>query len=117
MRMPRPGELRDPVLIRRRRDLPRAGGLLDPEFIEGREVDAKIEPVGTAVYLAGVQTDDRITHRVFIRAELGAGIDGDCEVVDEDSLVYRVRRRGDIAGARRFVVLEVEEIGPEDRYG
>lgn len=116
MKLPRPGELRDLVSIRRRRDMPASGGALDPIFSVGRDADAKVEPVGTAVYLAGVQTDDKITHRVFLRREMALGIDSDCELVC-DSIVYRVRRCSDIAGAQRFSVVEVEEIGREDGHG
>ncbi|WP_313369172.1 head-tail adaptor protein [Achromobacter animicus] len=116
MKLPRPGELREVVRICRRSDLPQAGGGLDPQFSEGIEADAKIEPVGTAVYLNGIQSDDKLTHRIFMRAEMGAGIDTDCVVVHE-SIVYSVRRRSDVGGARRFCVVEVEELGSESRYG
>ncbi|WP_241130702.1 head-tail adaptor protein [Achromobacter xylosoxidans] len=116
MKQPRPGELRELVLIRRRADIPMAGGGLAASFTGERYADAKVEPVGTAVYLSGIQSDDKITHRVFMRAEMGAGVDNDCEVVHE-SVVYRVRRRSDVGGARRFCVVEVEELGSESRYG
>ncbi|MNL25322.1 hypothetical protein D3C87_1468000 [compost metagenome] len=51
-----------------------------------------------------------------MRAEMGASIDADCVVVHE-SIVYSVRRRSDVGGARRFCVVEVEELGSESRYG
>ncbi len=116
MRQPRPGELREVVLIRRRADMPMAGGGVAASFTGERYADAKIEPVGTAVYQAGVQTDDRITHRVFLRSEMAAGVDQASEIVCDD-VVYRVRRSGDIGGTRRFAVIEVEEVRSGDGYG
>lgn len=116
MKLPRPGELRELVLIRRRSDMPAMGGGVEATFSGQREADAKIEPVGTAVYQAGVQTDDRITHRVFLRSEMAAGVDSGCEIVCEGT-IYRVRRSSDIGGARRFSVIEVEELREGGGYG
>ena len=86
MKQPRPGELRDLVQIRRRADMPTAGGGVAASFTGERYADAKIEPVGTAVYQAGVQTDDRITHRVFLRSEMAAGGDQAAEIVCDEEL-------------------------------
>lgn len=116
MKQPRPGELRELILIRRRGDMPVTGGGVEANFSGEREVDAKVEPVGTAVYLAGTQTDGKITHRVFIRSEMAVGIDSAWEIV-YDGVVYRVRRSSDIGGSRRFAVIEVEELRGTDSYG
>lgn len=116
MRQPRTGELRELVLIRQRTDMPMTGGGVAASFTGERYADAKIEPVGTAVYQAGVQTDDKLTHRVFLRSEMAVGVDGACEIVCDD-VVYRVRRCADIGGARRFAVIEVEELRGRVGYG
>lgn len=110
MKLPRVGELRVQAILRRRTDLPGFDVGVDPEYSEQVVVDVKIEPVGTAVYAAGVQTDSRITHRVFARS-LGR-VSTSHEVVAE-GVVYRVKRCGDVSGCTRFTVLEVEELAEQ----
>lgn len=68
---------------------------------------AKVRPVGFAVYAAGVQTENKVTHRVTIRRRPGV-VEG-MEVVD-GSTVYRVKRSATLGGSRAWLVLEVEEL-------
>ncbi|MDR6580053.1 head-tail adaptor protein [Pseudomonas extremaustralis] len=114
MREPSAGELDRRILVRLRSDIP-AGGLgLDSVFTDQKMRWAKIEPVGTAVYANGVQTDAKITHRVtfyFLK-----GMSESHEVV-HGATIYRVRRVADMNGNRRFTLLEVEELGPEQAGG
>ncbi|MNP49236.1 hypothetical protein D3C76_1434090 [compost metagenome] len=76
------------------------------------------------MYAAGVQTDNKLTHRLWIRRL--AGVSESHEVVHvqhlpgdpaysvvPDSPVYRVKRNADLNGGRRFTLLEVVEVGVE----
>lgn len=121
-REPAAGELNRRVAIRQRTDIPAADMGLDPEFSEIKPRWAKIEPVGTAVYAAGVQTENKLTHRVWIRSL--RGVSESHEVVHVEHLagapaysvipgspVYRVKRNADLNGGRRFTLLEVVEVG------
>lgn len=106
-RIPGAGELNRRVTVRRRVDYPEDDGGLESQYPEQGKRWAKIEPVGTAVYTAGVQTDQRITHRIILRHL--PGVTDSHEVVRGD-IVYRVRRVADMNGEQRFTVLEVEEL-------
>lgn len=68
---------------------------------------AKVRPVGFAVYAAGAQTENKVTHRVTIRRRPGV-VEG-MEVVD-GSTIYRVKRSAPLGGSRAWLVLEVEEL-------
>lgn len=105
--LPRIGELNRRVTLRRRSDAP--VGDVDGESLydESRQRWAKIEPVGAAVYSGSVQIGEAVTHRIWTRYL--DGITDAHEVVYRTS-VFRVRRVTDANGARRFTVLEVEEL-------
>jgi len=107
-REPGAGELDRHVTLRRRADLPADDMGLDSLFSDQAPRWAKIEPVGSAVFTGSAQTDDKITHRIFLRYR--EGITTAYEVVHKQSL-YRVKRGFDMNGRGRFVVLEVEELG------
>ncbi|WWZ14855.1 phage head closure protein [Pseudomonas chlororaphis] len=87
---------------------------LESVFNDERPRWAKIEPVGTAVYANGVQTDNKLTHRITLR--LLRGITDAHEVV-HGGTIYRVRRSADLNGTHRFTQLEVEELGPAQAGG
>jgi hypothetical protein len=78
-------------------------------FTEQKKRWAKIDPVGTAVYANGVQTDVKITHRVTFYYLKGMS---ESHEVVHGVTIYRVRRVTDINGKRRYTLLEVEELGP-----
>ncbi|VVP34374.1 hypothetical protein PS870_04488 [Pseudomonas fluorescens] len=102
------GELDRRIVIQLRADLPAADMGLDSVIFGPTPRWAKVEPVGTAVYSDGVQTDSRITHRVFVRYMVG--ITTEHEIV-EGGVVYRVRRSAPMNGRKRFTIIEVEELG------
>lgn len=123
-REPAAGELNRRLAIRRRLDLPAGDMGLDSVFSELKARWGKIQPVGTAVYAEGVQTDGKITHRIWFRIVQGItdahevvhvsqvpGTEGAYEVVPGTPL-YRVKRSADMNGSRRFTLLEVEELTP-----
>ncbi|KGU84832.1 phage head closure protein [Pseudomonas mediterranea] len=107
-REPGAGELNKHVTLRRRDDVPADDMGLDSLFSEVNPRWAKIEPVGSAIYTDSAQTENKITHRVFLRFR--TGITTAYEVVHQGTL-YRVKRGFDMNGRGRFVVLEVEELG------
>lgn len=113
IREPGAGELNRRVRIRRRADLPGADMGLDPVFSERKQRWAQIEPVGTAVYAEGVQTDNKLTHRITLRFLKGVT---DAHEVVHGATIYRVKRSADMNGTHRFTTLEVEELG-ESRSG
>lgn len=108
MRYPGAGELNRPITLRVRSDFPATDMGLDSNYPSSIPTWAKIEPVGSVIYAGSVQVDNTVTHRVTLRYR--TGITDSHEVV-EGNTVYRVKRVTDMNGARRFTVLEVEELG------
>ncbi|MFO3723952.1 head-tail adaptor protein [Pseudomonas sp. HLMP] len=112
LKEPASGELNRRVRLRLRRDLPQGDGVgLDSEYEGEFDCWAKIQPVGSAVYSGSVQSGAVVTHRVTLRFR--PGITESHEVVAKyrgNEIVYRVRRSSDLSN-RRFLVLEVEELG------
>lgn len=116
MREPSAGEFDRRITIRLRTDSPADDLGLIPVFTEAKQRWAKIEPVGTAVYNAGVQLDRKVTHRITLY--LVPGISEAHEVLHNQSkTIYRVRRVADMNGAQRYTLLEVEELGPQKAGG
>jgi len=107
MDYPHIGELNRLVQIRWRTDQPVDDIGVDSSFPETVERWAKIEPVGSAIYAGSVQIEATVTHRIIVR--LLAGVTDHHEVV-HGTTIYRVRRVTDLNNARRFTVLEVEEL-------
>lgn len=105
--LPRIGELNRRVSLRRRTDVPVDEVDGESLYDGNRDRWAKIEPVGTAVYSGSAQLGEAITHRIWLRHI--EGMTDAHEVVYRKS-VYRVRRVTDANDARRFTVLEVEEL-------
>lgn len=114
MREPSAGELDRRITIRVRTDVPATDQGLDSVFTEQKKRWARIEPVGTAVYAAGVQTDVKITHRVIFYYLKGMS---ESHELVHGAIIYRVRRVADMNGTRRYTLLEVEELGPEKPKG
>ncbi|AOE63787.1 head-tail adaptor protein [Pseudomonas corrugata] len=121
-REPTIGEMKRRVAVRLRTDTPAADMGLDSSFSVLKGIWARIEPVGTATYTDGVQTDVKITHRISIRLLNGItdaheivhvrkGAGGGYEVVP-DTPLYRVKRSADMNDSRRFTLLDVEEMSP-----
>lgn len=114
MREPSAGELDRRITLRLRTDIPALDQGLDSLFTDQKRRWAKIEPVGTAVYANAVQTELKVTHRVTFYYLKGMS---DSHEVVHGSTIYRVRRVADMNGTRRFTLLEVEELGPEQASG
>lgn len=95
------------VQIRQRTDVPLGDSDLDSVFSEPVPRWARIQPVGTAAYAEGQQSDHSLTHRIWLRKI--AGITTAHEVVHGTS-VYRVLRSAPLDGGNAFTILEVEQL-------
>lgn len=113
-REPGAGELDRRITVRLCTDVPADDMGLNAVFTEPKQRWARIEPVGTATYAAGVQTDNKVTHRITLR--FLAGITESHEVL-HGKTVYRVRRSADMNGSHRFTLLDVEALGQTDSGG
>lgn len=105
---PGAGRLDKRVQIRLRQDVPVGLASLVEQHPMVFTRWASLRPVGTAVWAASVQTDERVTHRCMVRYV--DGITDSHEVVYRNR-VYRVRRCAPLQGERRFLVLDLEELG------
>lgn len=95
------------VQIRQRTDVPLGASALGSVFSEPGSRWARIQPVGTAAYAEGLQSDHSLTHRIWLRKI--EGITNAHEVVHK-SHVYRVLRSADLDGGNAFTILDVEQL-------
>jgi head-tail adaptor len=107
---PSAGKLNKRVQIRLRQDIPVGLSSVQEQHPYVFTRWASLIPVGTAVWAASVQTDEVVTHRCLIRYM--DGVTDQHEIV-HSGRVYRVRRCAPLQGERRFLVLELEELGDE----
>ena len=111
---PDPGELDKRVELRQRIDVPASDFGVEPEYHHVRKVWAKVRQVGAGTYQSSVQSDYIITHYITIRYR--PGITSDFEIVMSGQ-VYRIKRSRDLNSARRFLLMECEELGAVQRGG
>ncbi|MEM6050523.1 phage head closure protein [Erwinia sp. P7711] len=112
--LPDPGELNKRIHLRQRIDQPAADYGVEPTFQNERDVWAKVRQVGATTYHESVQADEKITHYMTIRFR--KGVTSDYEVVYGGS-VFRVKRLRDLNSAGRYLLMECEELGAEERSG
>ncbi len=112
--LPDPGELDKRIHLRQRIDQPAADYGVEPTFQNERDVWAKVRQVGATTYHESVQADDKITHYMTIRFR--KGFTSDYEVVYGGS-VFRVKRLRDLNSTGRYLLMECEELGAEERSG
>lgn len=108
MQLPTVGELNRLVTIRRWQDVPNAAFGVDQTFDAGVQVWAKVEPVAGAIYYGTKQTGENVTHRFVIRYRIGITAE---HVVEYAGVRYRIQRVSDMNDARRFTVIEAQELG------
>ncbi|MFP1739778.1 phage head closure protein [Lonsdalea quercina] len=106
---PDPGELNQRARLRQRVDLPNDDFGVTAEFTGEKTVWAKVRQVGATTYRESVQTGDAVTHYLTIRYR--PGVTADFEVVMPGGNVLRIRRIRDLNSARRFLLLECEDLG------
>lgn len=104
---PAAGDLDRLLLLRDRVDHAVADFDLESETTAPVRVWARVQAVGAATYAAGVQAGNLVTHRVTIRYR--GGVSDSSELVD-GATVYRVKRSAPLGAARRWLLLDVEEL-------
>ncbi|MGG4625164.1 phage head closure protein [Serratia odorifera] len=87
---------------------------VEPEYDNLFTTWAKINQVSATTYLEGAQSGELVTHRIIIRYRT-SGVSSNAEIT-HNGTVYRIRRITDMNSARRFWMLECEELG-EDTHG
>lgn len=108
-RSPSPGDLNRRAHFRTREDVPGNGHMgVDTVYHNTFGAWAKLSSVGESVRIGSVQIDAAITHKIIIRFR--AGVTTDDEVVI-DGMVYRIKGVSDLNDERRFLVINVEELG------
>ena len=112
MKAPPAGELDTLIGIYRKSNTPTGDTDLDTDLDLLIQRWAKIEPVGTAVYVGSFQTDTGITHRIYI--DFTEGIKAEDVIRTSDGRQFRVQRSTNLNGRRVCTVLEVEELGDEE---
>lgn len=106
-------ELNRRILLRKQTDLPAMGGTVTNTYEDMAHAWAKHEPVGNAIFYGTKQVGEDVTDRfVFRRTDtVNERTVTSSHVVEYSGLRYRVKRATDIKGARKFVMLEVENLG------
>lgn len=112
MKAPPAGELDTLIGIYRKSNTPTGDTDLDTDLDLIIQRWAKIEPVGTSVYVGSFQTDTGITHRIYI--DFTEGIKAEDVIRTSDGRQFRVQRSTNLNGRRVCTVLEVEELGDEE---
>lgn len=107
------GKLNRYVSVRKRQDLATTDNQTSPTFPIVKTRWANIKPVNSSLYLLGVQTDSKITHRITLRYL--PEIDSDYEIVHKDT-IYRVVRQIDLEGSNRFTAVDVVELTHNEMY-
>lgn len=110
MNFPETGELKHRIMLKNWQDVPNASGSITQQKPDLLPVWAKREPVGALVYQGSVQIEDKITHRFYIRFRDDIVIDNNVLIIC-GGMEYRVRRCGDMEDAKRFLLIETEELG------
>lgn len=113
MTAPFVGELNRRVTIRIRRDVSVGLAGLVAEYPTTLKRWARLVPVGTAVWAAAVQTEERVTHSCILRRI--PDITTDYELVSRGR-VYAVRRCAELRGETIYTVLDLEELGDEEVF-
>ena len=73
----------------------------------------KVEPVGSGIFWNGIQVDESVTHRIWVRYEPGRTRPQDFPKMTEleiEGRRYQVKRLTDVNGAHLFTQIEAEEL-------
>jgi hypothetical protein len=111
MILPLPGEMNKRCRILRVRQLPKDASDKENEQELLFEGWCKVEVIGGSVYWDNIQTEDAVTHRLYVRSIRGITRPQDLPRLIEiqcNGLRYRSKRITDCNGAGRFTLLECE---------
>ncbi|MDO5352015.1 MAG: head-tail adaptor protein [Succinatimonas sp.] len=112
--IPRAGELTKQVIIFKRVDKPVGNVFSKNNDTKICVVRAKIEPVGGAVYWGSIQTQNTVTHRIWIRSLKNKT---DVQAIQHSiyikykNITYRPVRVTDANGQSLFTLIEACELG------
>jgi head-tail adaptor len=101
------GKLRHRVVLEQRSQDSGADGALSDTFTEVDEVWGGVEGVRGSVYAAGLQLEERITHRITLRWRSPTGFNFIREL--ETGHRYKVRDARDPDGRRSLLEIMAEE--------
>lgn len=110
-RLPQPGELRERLVFRTRRDVPAEGGGTRPVYSDTFSCWGRVRQLSGTAYLNSMQTDEKITHTILIRKR--SGINTDMEIVT-GGVVYRVIRAGAMNDGRRYTRIDAKALHAEE---
>lgn len=112
--IPTAGELTKRITLFRRVDLPSAElGAYSDDTVIGNYW-AKIEPVGGLYFMQGLQQNQNITHRIWLRWIQGKTDEHSLNhgvMIKYHDIIYQIIRVMDADNTRRFSVIEVQELG------
>ena len=117
MNLPTIGKLRHRVKILVASDIPADDNGSEKEFKVKDEVWGALEVVGSGIFWNSMQTEETVTHRLYMRSIPGRTRPQDLEGVTyfvANGLSYRARRIADVAGEERFTVIDCEQLGAFD---
>jgi len=108
MKEPRIGELDTRIEIKDWDDVPNDDAGIDQNFSNPIKVWAKREPVGAGIYQGSMQLSETITDRFIIRyrTDVKKG-----KSIWIGTVRFLVVRAAPLAGGKRWLVIEVEELG------
>lgn len=113
MVLPRIGELNRRAALFRIKSVPVGEFELDNQREAIGEYWCKVEVVGASAYLESTNTETTLTHRIYLRYVEGVTSPLALQhltEVDVDGFTYAVRRITDANSARRFTLLDCEQI-------
>lgn len=106
MRPPSAGELKQRLQIRLVTEVPDENLSTRPEYHDQISVWGKLMPVTGGIYMAGVQIDEKVTHKCLIRWRQ---LTGDHQMVHKGT-VYRVKRCEPLNGETVWALVELEQL-------
>ncbi|MFM5431392.1 head-tail adaptor protein [Aeromonas veronii] len=107
MRPPSAGELKQRLQIRLVTEVPDDNFSTRPEYHDQITVWGKLMPVTGGIHMAGVQIDEKVTHKCLIRWRQ---LTGDHQMVHKGA-VYRVKRCEPLNGETVWALVELEQLG------
>lgn len=113
MILPNIGELNTRARLFSVKTIPEGDYELSNERTQIAEVWAKIEIIGGSQYLESVNTEESVTHRIYVRYVKGFTSPLDLQHITEVDLggfTYMVKRVTDVNSAGRFTLLECEQM-------
>lgn len=110
MDFPKPGELNRRIMLKNWIESPNASGGIDQNKPDLLPVWAKRQPVGAGIWQGSVQVNNIITDRFLIRWRDDIVIDNNVIIIC-DGHEFRITRHSDLNDAKRFFVIEAENLG------